>query len=448
MIDEKAPGVPGGDFIEGDWRVREFTAAPNNDFARIRLGPNTNFELPAGEYFISASVPASNVNEHQARLADVTSRSDQFYPNGALVIGGTSEFAADVGKWRDSAGFYMLAATSTQTRSFVEGRFTVSRSTTLELQHRCAVSKGADGFGVDVGFYSTVPANNIFSYVNLWLIRGPADGSTSGFYPGTIPPPSVPPVSSFSGVFDSSSASRLATTSPFLRDFNIPNASTEALTMSVWARRDTSSIQVQNLFDFGRGTPPAPDENIFAMFHAAVGDGNRLAARIFADATPNGQKLYRATTLPAVGEWFMFTATYDGTNNADAFKLYLNGVEDTTPTKDVDTILSPITQINCPGSIGAGSGGGLGADHTIFSVTLWDKDLSAEEITAMYNSGDGSTFDILTDSGDYAASAEVVSWWLPGKDLTPNIGKDYGPNANDLTFENNVTRTTDVPDGT
>ncbi len=174
IIDSKLPGTAGGGFTQGDWRTRDLTTTIKTGFATsitlaVSAGDGGQFVIPAGEYYIEASAPASNVNEHTARIADVTDLAGEF---GATVVTGTAEFAADITKWRDStgsgAGSAMTVAASGQTRSIMTGRFTVTRSTTLELQHRCSVTQAADGFGGDNNFYVT---NNIYSIVKMWQVR-------------------------------------------------------------------------------------------------------------------------------------------------------------------------------------------------------------------------------------------------------------------------------------
>lgn len=170
IIDEKAYGAAGGTFTEADWRTRDLTTLIADDFAEsVTLAPlaggGGQFTIPAGEYHIDANAPAFSVNEHQARLADVTDTAGSF---GVSVIDGTSEFAADAAQWRDSAEEQMTIAASSQSRSFVTGRFTVTRSTTLELQHRCAVTQDDDGLGSASGFS---PFYQTYSIVKMWQVR-------------------------------------------------------------------------------------------------------------------------------------------------------------------------------------------------------------------------------------------------------------------------------------
>lgn len=173
VLDEKVSGVEGGTFSANVWRTRDLTTTVFNDFATsITLaaspGQGGQIVLPAGIYYVEAECPAFNVNEHVARLADVTDNPGQF---GDTVVLGTSEFSPDTAQWRDGANLAMTVASAAQTRSRIVGKFQLERSTTLEIQHRCAKTQATDGFGSDGGFYIT---DNVYTAVRMWLIRSDA----------------------------------------------------------------------------------------------------------------------------------------------------------------------------------------------------------------------------------------------------------------------------------
>lgn len=172
MVDQKLKGVDGGTFTNLHWRTRDLNNVVFNDFAtsilskdglkNVETAPETlvagdgcKFTLPAGIYFIDASVPALHVGEHVARLADVTNFADFDAPT---VVLGTSEFSPNT-------------STMSQTRSMIAGRFELTRSTSLEIHHLCAATQANDGFGSDAGFYVT---DNLFTAVRIWQVRSDA----------------------------------------------------------------------------------------------------------------------------------------------------------------------------------------------------------------------------------------------------------------------------------
>jgi len=179
MVDQKLKGVDGGTFTAENWRTRDLNNVVFNDFAssvmshdgtkNVETAPETlvagdgaRFVLPAGIYFIDASVPAHNVGEHVARLADVTDYTNFDAPT---VVLGTSEYSVDTSGWTGVAG---TGPGMAQTRSMISGRFQLARSTTLEIHHLCKVTQANDGFGSDAGFYVT---DNLFTTVRIWQVR-------------------------------------------------------------------------------------------------------------------------------------------------------------------------------------------------------------------------------------------------------------------------------------
>ena len=100
---------------------------------------NNQITLSAGFYRVSISAPAYNVNNHQARLYNIT--------DDITLIAGTNEYTN----------------TGVTTRSLIKGEFFISSSKTLELQHR---SSKTDIFGL-AGNFGEI---EIYSIVQLWKI--------------------------------------------------------------------------------------------------------------------------------------------------------------------------------------------------------------------------------------------------------------------------------------
>ena len=149
--DTKDKGTDGGGFTQGEYRTRDLTETVHDTLAdSVSLGSN-QFVVPSGTYRIEASVPAFRVDGHVGRLADVTDNSGA---QGITIVQGTVEHSG--------AEFY-----PTQTRSIIEGRFVVTRPTTMEIQHYCETTRGTDGFGARTNFYNT---DEVYTDVKMWQI--------------------------------------------------------------------------------------------------------------------------------------------------------------------------------------------------------------------------------------------------------------------------------------
>lgn len=138
--DQKASATDGGTFTTGAWQTRVLNTTVTNTITSASLSSN-QISLPAGTYDIWAAGVAFQVNNHQARLQNIT--------DGSTILLGTQAHSR---------------ATSTSdgnSESRVDGRFTIAGTKTIELQHRCQTTGTTTGFGSGAGnsWGSTVFSN-------------------------------------------------------------------------------------------------------------------------------------------------------------------------------------------------------------------------------------------------------------------------------------------------
>ncbi len=126
LLDQKTVNTAGGTFTTGAYQTRVLNTEAldtNND---CTLSSN-QITLTAGTYDCYISCPAFHVNQHKARLRNVT--------DSVTLLVGTTE-------WQDATD------PGTSNRSFITGRFTIAASKAIEVQHACSVTKATNGFGV------------------------------------------------------------------------------------------------------------------------------------------------------------------------------------------------------------------------------------------------------------------------------------------------------------
>jgi len=130
--------------------------------------------------------------------------------------------------------------------------------------------------------------------------------------------------------------------------------------------------------------------------------------------------------------WSHVVCTYDGSGNKNNINVYLNGVLDNSSaiSNGTYTAMSNTTQ---PFEIGRYNGGSY-ADGNVDEVSVFNSELSASDVTSIYNGGAPS--DISSISG-------LVSWWR--FEGTGTTATDSGSGGNNGTLTNGVTRSTDVP---
>ncbi len=141
LCEEQTQNTNGGTFTSGAWRTRTLNTETDPD--EICTLSSNQFTLDAGTYIIRATAPAYRVGMHQTRLYNTT--------GSTTLLTGTSE--------KIVTGY----SSPHQTRSVLSGRFTVTASQVLELQHYCTTTFASQGFGW--------PANittEVYTEVEIW----------------------------------------------------------------------------------------------------------------------------------------------------------------------------------------------------------------------------------------------------------------------------------------
>jgi hypothetical protein len=125
--DQKASGTNGGTFTNGAWRTRDMNTEVADTASHGSVASN-QVTLDAGTYRVFASAPVYQTGSHQLRLRNITA--------GTTAVVGQSSFAG----------------TGAGDTAVLAGRFTLSVSTVLELQHRAQLTVSTNGLGVAGSF--------------------------------------------------------------------------------------------------------------------------------------------------------------------------------------------------------------------------------------------------------------------------------------------------------
>ena len=141
--DIKSQNTNGGTSASAAWQTRDLNTINENTLGAVLAG--NRFTLTPGTYRIKASVPAFRTTQFCGALYD--------YTHGQYIIRGTSE----------SSG----PDATTSARSFIDGVFTVSATTTFELRMYTLGAVGTWGLGYAVNAASTPEK---FSEVQIWKV--------------------------------------------------------------------------------------------------------------------------------------------------------------------------------------------------------------------------------------------------------------------------------------
>ena len=159
---------------------------------------------------------------------------------------------------------------------------------------------------------------------------------------------------------------------------------TGACSFSLWIKPDT--IHSYDVF-FGSA-------NNFIRIQAD--NGGKIAWDSVSDSN-----VFDLSTPLVQDQWNHLALTRDGSGNGI---VYLNGSSVSTGSGISGTLdYDRIGQKNDEGYFGG----------NMDEIAVWTSQLSADEITQIYNSGT-ATLDLSTDSGNYSSSANLQAWWRMG----------------------------------
>jgi len=191
-------------------------------------------------------------------------------------------------------------------------------------------------------------------------------------------------------------------------------------TVSFWIKLD--SISAAGVYLFGKGA---------AYYSYITADGRTMYK-------------YNGISSPAInispsdaittGVWQHIVITGNGSTSV----LYKNGVSIGT---GVD-----VTPLGLDRFAGDSVGGSRFVDGLMDEVAVWDAELSANDISSIYNSGVPND---LSDASSYDTdrTSNLVHWWRMGENdgATGTTITDQGSGGNDATLVNGPTFSTDTP---
>ena len=142
-----------------------------------------------------------------------------------------------------------------------------------------------------------------------------------------------------------------------------------------------------------------------------------------------------STTSVTSNTWHHVVATYDGSGNRSGMNIYINGTAETLTTAGATSLSDTIVSSD-PLKIGVKESSNYMAGH-IAQVGIFNAELSASDVTSIYNSG---------KTKDLSSESNLVSYWRmgDGEDKYPNIldykGTAHGTMTNmasdDITTDN------------
>ena len=233
-------------------------------------------------------------------------------------------------------------------------------------------------------------------------------------------------------------------------DFSFGDSTTDTpFSISAWVKADNLSgvrFVTKNEWDVGTDYR----EWIFSGH-----TGKLLFGVVDADGSSGAYNNYRyrqeSTARITTGIWYHVVGTYDGSGGTNAhtgIKLYVNA---SVASSYVDTTAG--TYVAMHNNTGSNGDIAIGAwrntsftDGKIDEVAIWDVELDAEAVTAIYNEVDGVgvPFDLASDNGNYDNSGSLVGYWRMEENTGTTVA-DSSTNSHTAPLTNGPTFSTDVP---
>jgi len=151
---------------------------------------------------------------------------------------------------------------------------------------------------------------------------------------------------------------------------------TDSFSVSTWVNLDVTT---------GNGFIIAKEDSTSASRGWGIASSNGQISLILRNnqATLNRLFIYLTTPLQ-VSNWYHVTVTYNGSSSASGVKIYVNGVSESLTT--LTDNLSGTIQNSVPLFIGARDIGNPSYfNGKIDEPTIWNKELSQQEVTQLYN---------------------------------------------------------------
>ena len=177
----------------------------------------------------------------------------------------------------------------------------------------------------------------------------------------------------------------------------------QAFSISVWwnpQQAELSSI-IGNTFNGG-------NYQGYYLWQSQNGSNVRVNCRLRKSSSHHVQ--FQGTVNLSLNQWYHLVMTYDGTGVNTGLKLYIDGADSAGSRQGVMNQDIDWTSHSIPFNLGARMNGNLPLNGLIDEVGVFDSELSATDVSDIYNSGAPTSL----------ASLSPVCWWRCGDAFDTN----------------------------
>ena len=206
-----------------------------------------------------------------------------------------------------------------------------------------------------------------------------------------------------------------------------------AFSLSIWANMDDATSfnfidKVAASGAYGRGEYSFHTNGADKLYFwinddsvAAGGGDNTVIARFNNNAITSDE-----------GSWHHYVATYSGNRANSGLEIYRDGVAVSTHNGGNGTYTA---MENTSNNLYIGKFQSDYSNGKIDEAAMWDVELSAANVVAIYNTG--TPFALDADNGNYDKSGDLQGWWRMGdgtEGASNNTIYDMSSNSNNGTF--------------
>jgi hypothetical protein len=229
----------------------------------------------------------------------------------------------------------------------------------------------------------------------------------------------------------------------------------------------SGNVGISDTFTFGiwvknTAGAPAGADNIMSVrsgaaassidLQYATGSNTDIEFSLVSSVTSTRQK-HKWDGASVLNEWRHFVVMWNG--EIGGVQMYIDGVatDPTTTTTNLDN--TSVIDASRGVRTGLTSVASTKLIGIVYSAAVWDSNLTQDEVTTLYNSGDATSVDLENNNGDYESAANLIHYFRYGiGDDEAAIGLDHKQGTSNLSQGNvfgddptSSDQTADVPSG-
>ena len=195
-------------------------------------------------------------------------------------------------------------------------------------------------------------------------------------------------------------------------------ADTDSFSVSLWVKtlsdRDPDGYLVSQI-----------DDTVDNRGWGFIQTAGQLRAVLYNNGGSDGIDV-QTTNLNALdGEWHHCVLTYDGSGLASGVSLYVDAVSGSINVLQ-DNLTGTIFENAAPLNLNSRQDGGSLSTGYYTEVSIWSKELSGSEVSALYNGG------VPRDARTLGSTADLQGYWVVDRENYPTL-VDFSLNANNGT---------------